>query len=179
MKLNKQVMDECINDALGDNYSKKRVTVYSKSSATVLRYFDMTIPEFSIGGAASELIEYEIARTYPDVWKEVCKHVESNTYGQYVKSIDTAPIPIDATDSIWAQAAEEAEIKNHRTISVFNSRVSVTLRYLLKTIPRFSISTHASELLDKAIEKECTGVWVLLAETPALGENAAAFQTTA
>ena len=51
--------------------------------------------------------------------------------------------------------------KNPRVV-VWNPKVSVVLRVLRKTIPEFSMSEVASELLEEAVKRRYPDIWEIV-----------------
>ena len=64
---------------------------------------------------------------------------------------------------ILVKAIEEGR-KNPRVV-VWSLKSSIVLRILKKTIPEFSISKEASELLEEAIKKKYPEIWKLVEES--------------
>ena len=72
-----------------------------------------------------------------------------------VKETPTSTIPI--TKDVFIRALEDGK-KNPRVV-VWSPKASVVLRVLRKTIPEFSISNEASELLEEAIKRKYPEIW--------------------
>ena len=66
-------------------------------------------------------------------------------------------------ERVLEKAIEEGK-KNPRVV-VWSPKSSIVLRILKKTIPEFSISKEASELLEEAIKKKYPEIWKLVEET--------------
>lgn len=66
-------------------------------------------------------------------------------------------------ERVLEKAIEEGK-KNPRVV-VWSPKSSIVLRILKKTIPEFSISKEASELLEEAIKKKYPEIWKLVEES--------------
>ena len=52
-------------------------------------------------------------------------------------------------------------VENNPRITLWSARSAAVLRYLRKTEPEFSISSEASDLIDKAIAEKYPEIWTL------------------
>ncbi len=74
--------------------------------------------------------------------------------------ITEALIKLKIDEKVLEKAIEEGK-KNPRVV-VWSPKSSIVLRILKKTIPEFSISKEASELLEEAIKKKYPEIWKLV-----------------
>lgn len=147
MLIDKKILDEAVAEIMTANGGRK-VTIYSKDSLRVLRYFELITPNFSKGIAAASVLEDELKKGYPDEWAAVIELVEPNR-----RDSRKAPLPeIDDID-LDVMCGVEAEIstRDGRLVSIYNPQVAAVLRYLLKAQPRFSMSKMAAELLERGL----------------------------
>ncbi|HWQ18229.1 MAG TPA: hypothetical protein VN455_00505, partial [Methanotrichaceae archaeon] len=62
---------EVIRQAIVDADQNPRISLWSPTSAAVLKYLRKTKPEFSISEEAGSLLEEAIIRKYPDLCEEI------------------------------------------------------------------------------------------------------------
>lgn len=149
MLINKKVLDEAVAEIMTANGGRK-VTIYSNDSLRVLRYFELTTPNFSKGLSAASVLEDELKKGYPDEWAAVVELVGPNR-----RDSRKAPLPeIDDVDlDIMCEVEAEISTRDGRLVSIYNPQVAAVLRYLLKVQSRFSMSKAAAELLERGLEK--------------------------
>ena len=96
--------------------------------------------------------------------EEVISEKEKVVSGQVISEAKTTEILISdklkVDKSVLEKAIEEGK-KNPRVV-VWSPKSSIVLRILKKTIPEFSISKEASELLEEAIKKKYPEIWKLV-----------------
>lgn len=144
MAIDKKILDEAVAETMTANGGRK-VTIYSKDSLRVLRYFDLTTSNFSRGIAAAKVLEDELKIGYPEVWAAVIKLVSPNR-----RDARKAPLgecgEIDRAALCGAEA--EASTRAGRLVAVYNPQVAAAMRYLQKTRKRLSMSKTAAGLLE-------------------------------
>ncbi len=90
----------------------------------------------------------------------ISDQVISETREMITETLTSDKLRIDKR--ILEKAIEEGK-RNPRVV-VWSPKSSIVLRILKKTIPEFSISKEASELLEEAIKKKYPEIWKLVEE---------------
>lgn len=158
-KVNREALEQAIGES--DTYNRK-ITIYSKPAAAVLRYMDLTIPLFSKAGAATEILQKVINKKYPEEWKAV---VAQNIPAVRPLSKSYWPGKLEIKDkAAWAQATEEVSTRKGRIITIYSPRMAAVIRYIANTTPRFSMSKSSAEMLEKGIEERFPELWAQLLE---------------
>jgi hypothetical protein len=154
--INSEKVDELLS-SLETSEKDKKLTIYSRPAATILRYLDLTQAQFSRAGAAAEIMEKEVQKEYKDLWNLFKDKGVLTTV-----KLERSYWPLDikeADEKIWAQALEETNTRKGRLITIYHPRMAVVLRYLDLTTPRFSLSDEAGRLLENAMKKKVPGLW--------------------
>lgn len=86
--------------------------------------------------------------------KETIKNIEAET------KIDEVPSLLSEKEEQLVDEVIET-VENNPRITLWSARSAAVLRYLRKTEPEFSISSEASELIDKAIAEKYPEIWTL------------------
>jgi hypothetical protein len=73
MSIDSTVMMEAIREA----NRKPKLGVYSPLAAAILRYKAITIPRYSMGAELRTIIEKALKETYPDLYEEVQRKINS------------------------------------------------------------------------------------------------------
>lgn len=154
--INKKVLKKVIESATGKTKLGAKITLYSKPANIILRYMDLTNPQFTRSGAAAELLEAEVKKEYPDIWKEIISNIPG---GESTRISHFKAGAINIIPRIWKQAEEETNTRVSKIITVFHPRVSATLRYVAMSTPGYSISGKAGRLLERALEKKSPALW--------------------
>ena len=146
------------------------ISLWSRDGARVLRYFEHTIVGFSKGVAAADVLEEMVEAVYPEIWNAVsdyippadgmqvqcpvCNEWYTPKYAAHNQKIKQAVPTLGDIDRDELKAVEiELEKRSNCLISVYNSRVSATMRYLSLTETKFTISKTAAELLERGLER--------------------------
>ena len=86
--------------------------------------------------------------------EEPIKNIEAKT------KIDEVPSLLSEKEERLVDEVIET-VENNPRITLWSARSAAVLRYLRKTEPEFSISSEASELIDKAIAEKYPEIWTL------------------
>lgn len=155
--INENVLNQVIEAAKGKDPLCKKITLYSRPAQIILRYLDLTIPQYSRSGAAAELLSEAIKEEYSDLWGRICSAGVPNTVS-LSKSYWHKRFPkID--EKIWGQAVEETKPRVGRIITIFHPRVAAVMRYYTQTTPRYNLSKESATILERALSKKYADVW--------------------
>ena len=150
------------------------ISLWSRDGARVLRYFENTIVGFSKGIAAADVLEEMVEAAYPEIWNAVSDYIPpadgmqvqcpmcgkwyTPKYAAHNQKTKQVMPTLGDIDRDELKAVEiELEKRSNCLISVYNSRVSATMRYLSLTETKFSMSKTAAELLERGLEKMYPG----------------------
>lgn len=117
----------------------------------------------------NEKVISEESITAQVITDEVKSKAETGKVDEPMSETETAPrvkeTPVSTTpiDRDVFEKALEAGRKNPRVI-IWSPKASVALRALRKTIPEFSISREASELLEEGIRRKYPEIWEMVEE---------------
>lgn len=144
------------------------ISIWSRDGARVMRYFENTIIGFSKGIAAADVLEGVVETAYPEIWNAVsdylppadgvqvqcpeCRAWYTPKYATHNQKTKQAMPALGGIDRDELKAVEiELDKQSNRLISVYNSRVSATMRYLSLTETKFTISKTAAKLLERGL----------------------------
>ena len=150
------------------------ISLWSRDGARVLRCFEHTIVGFSKGVAAADVLEEMVEAAYPEIWNAVSDYippadgmqVQCPECGAWYtpkhaahnhKQKQVIPTLGDIDHDELKAVEIELEKRSNCLISVYNSRVSATMRYLSLTETKFTISKAAAELLECGLERMYPG----------------------
>lgn len=160
MNINKEELDRAIKEVQTGEFTK-RLSLYTSKATIPIRYIDMTIvtvPVFSMAGAGAGLIEEQMEKEYPELYRraiEVFGEKPPSKHTQAVKDID-----INNLDPyMLIQTKAEAEHQSGKTLAIYNERIAVIIRYFMLTTPRYSISKELGRLLEKKITTIHPEIW--------------------
>ena len=146
------------------------ISLWSRDGARVLRYFEHTIIGFSKGVAAADVLEEMVEAAYPEIWNAVSDYIPPADGMQvqcpecgvwytpkYAAHNQKPKQAMPALGDIVRDELEAVEIelekRSNCLLSVYNSRVSATMRYLSLTETKFTISKTAAGLLERGLER--------------------------
>ena len=152
------------------------ISLWSRDGARVLRYFEHTTIGFSKGVAAADVLEEMVEAAYPEIWNAVsdyippadgmqvqcpvCNEWYTPKYAVHNQKPKQVMPTLGDIDRDELKAVEiELEKRSNCLISVYNSRVSATMRYLSLTETKFSMSRAAAGLLECGLKRMYPGVF--------------------
>lgn len=89
--------------------------------------------------------------------KEAIKKGEKDESEAEIKETPASVPTIPISDAVLEKALEEG--RNNPRVVVWSPKASIVLRVLRKTIPEFSMSNAASELLEEAVRRKYPEIW--------------------
>ncbi len=147
--MDKEILNKVTQGATGSGLIDKKLAVYSPSSAIALEYMLRTIPDFSKGGCAAELLSVATKNKYKGLFKSVSKFVPDQPRRSKVSYCPTSQIQID--ESKLKEVKDGIKNRSQSVIGIFNPRVAAVFNYLTLTKTKFSVSHVACEMLEKEL----------------------------
>lgn len=161
MKMNQAVLRKVIKSQRTGKMTDKKIAVYSHQTAIILKYLDIMYPKFSPSRAAKEILVKHAEKNFPEAWEHICSKVpnprgETSQISEWKgKSKGLNQPDIKALD----QAVFETTSRNDKILTVYGPQLSVFYEYLTHTIPRFTVSRYAAEILETGIEAKYPKIW--------------------
>ena len=157
LNINKEELGRAIGEVQTGKFTK-RLTLYANKATIPIRYVDIITPLFSMAGAATGLIEEQMAKDYPELYQYATVgfgETHPSKHAQAVKDMDISSLdPHTVT-----QAKAEAEHQSGKTLAIYNERIAAIIRYFMLTTPRYSISKELGGLLEKRISNIHPEIW--------------------
>ena len=169
MTINESKLKKAVDLTMASN-GGRGISLWSRDGARVLRYFEHTIIGFSKGVAAADVLEEMVETAHPEIWNAVSDYIPPTDgmrvqcpecgawytpkYAAHNQKTKQAMPTLGDIDHDELKAVEiELEKRSNCLISVYNSRVSATMRYLSLTETKFSMSKAAAGLLERGLSR--------------------------
>jgi len=158
MTIEKDKMVEAANYVMTEK-GGRIVVAYSKKSLEILKYFELTIPEFRKGVLASKVLEKKVQEHYPEEYECAVKSTSAGLLKGRSPTKQENPVLDGIDEIILKQARDETKDRLGRLVSIYNHKITAVLRYFSKVTPRYSISHAAAILLEEGLKEIYPEFW--------------------
>ena len=158
MKYNEPLFRETINLAKTGNITDKKIAVYSHKTMVLLRYLQLSFPNFVRSPAVNEKLFQAMPDHHPELWDRILSEIPQNkeNVSQWKGKNQQLKHP---KIGLLKEAFDETKTTESRIITIYSPQLTALFKYLEHTTIRFKTSKHGAEILEDTHSKEYPEIW--------------------
>lgn len=156
--INKDALATIINNARSDDLNLKRVAFCSPGGHRILKYLYKTRPDFSMAGAARQVLEHAIENSEAQhLWSIIFD--ELPPYRRKLRDYWQGVVLVNVREDIIKQVIEETPAYSDCTVQIYSPRLAVYFRYMRLDNTKYSISKAAAQIFENEMNQMYPAVW--------------------
>jgi post-segregation antitoxin (ccd killing protein) len=156
MEINNDILDDLVMYSLSPGMKYKKISCKSFDAANALLYLAWTVPKFNTSAVCKSILEQALEEEYTELWTEVKLRIPENSKKTYPFNWQKPIINENLLKKTWDCIAGNLY---RETISVYSPRVTVTLEYLSRTVPKFNISEYCRKSIETELKTRLPELW--------------------
>ena len=157
--INKDVLTSIIKDARTEGSTLKGIAFCSPGGHRILKYLYKTEwPDFSIAGAARQILEPFIESADNQVWSVILKELPAS-HRKHRDYWNNVPQLVNVREDIIKEVIRETPTYPVCIVQIYSPRLAVYFRYHKLINIKYSISKAASQIFENEMSRRYPALW--------------------
>jgi len=147
--INIELLQKIKLDNIRTNHRK--VSCFSRISASVTQYLKYTVPMFSSSSVCNELLEEGLKEKYPNLWKEIEILIPEKNRNKFDWDWKIEEINDEKIREVYKYMEQD---RSRTVLSLYSPRSVIAFEYIRQTTPVTSMSAICAGILEKKLKKK-------------------------
>lgn len=155
--INRDALTSIIHNARSDDLNYKRIAFCSPGGLRILKYLYKTRPDFSMAGAARQIIEHTIENSEAQhIWSIIFEQFPN---GKVERNYWQDVVLTNVNETIMKEVINETPTYHSCIVQIYSPRLSVFFRYMKLDDRKYTISKAAARIFENEMSRSYPALW--------------------